>query len=482
MQSSINPAGFRVPAAYFDANAVKSRPPAQLDPVDTIQQIVKSSIVQIPRIDAIPIAAIEFGENSPPQEYGWDPQVNNAKHLIPSVKNWVAWRDFIDPFNMITNSTYRKKIFRVNCARPLNRAWFKMMEMMARFEISPLENATRSPPTPLYPGHGTTVMLCEGPGGFAQAFGEFYQKAEPIIGISLVSDTKNLNLIDNVVPGKKGRFEIYYGEGEDADGDLYSLKTQTELVNHVGEEGATLVTGDGGVDASESYDDQEYLNTRLFLAELCASVQLLAPGGNMLLKKYSHYTRPMIDLMTIISYMFESTYLFKPYTSRPTNDEEYVIGTGFIDADRENVVKILTTVMKMYSLKKYQGMCLTRILKTTVAPCVKALEVRSQTRNSVLVNCITSIYSQFQLTQQPPITDKHVMLWISTNGVANRWLTSHNIPERILTMNTEELHREVIIDVLQKNTVADKIPDDYGRYPGGGIRPGSLWETQKKRK
>lgn len=264
---------------------------------------------------------------------------------------------------------------RVNVDKPPSRASYKLMEIIARFDLLPLTQLTGDP---LYP-----VFLAERPGGFIYAYLRHIQ----LLGKRL-TDKKQIRMINKLIkkteqvftitlkkPGERhlesyqmlkeklqstipefnlDRFHEVYGKNletnEELGGDLtdvMTLKSSIETIRKISNnKGAKLVTADGGFfeldifppktnkqsEKNEITNAKEQIHTKLFLSEILAALKLLRPGGHFVLKMYDTVTPFSAKLLGLLSERFRQVYLFKGYdSSRSLNSEKYIICKFYLD-------------------------------------------------------------------------------------------------------------------------------------------------------
>lgn len=93
---------------------------------------------------------------------------------------------------------------------------------------------------------------------------------------------------------------------------------------------ADLVTADGGFERDKSASDTEELDTfKLLVAESVVALKIQAEKGCFLLKIYDMATHSTIGLLSLLSYCYDSVFVYKPRTSRNASSEKYVICKGF---------------------------------------------------------------------------------------------------------------------------------------------------------
>jgi hypothetical protein len=85
------------------------------------------------------------------------------------------------------------------------------------------------------------------------------------------------------------------------------------------------------------YNCQEAVNARGNLGQILMGLEILAPGGTLITKQFSHMSSFTISIIAILASVFEKLYIVKPLTSKPDNSEEYIVGLGYLRAP--NVLK-----------------------------------------------------------------------------------------------------------------------------------------------
>eukprot|EP01041_Mallomonas_annulata_P002778 gene2778-5471_t len=86
-----------------------------------------------------------------------------------------------------------------------------------------------------------------------------------------------------------------------------------------------FVTADGGLDESPNPNDQEHDANRIISCQIAAMVMNLCTGGDFMLKLFSMYEMSTAELFSILCDIFHAVTITKPITSRPANNERYVI-------------------------------------------------------------------------------------------------------------------------------------------------------------
>ena len=218
----------------------------------------------------------------------------------------------------------------------LSRAFYKMWEILFLFGVADKKEMTYA-------------ALAEGPGAFIQAVINFRQKLglgitnDKIFGVTIHPEKGKYiemgkqftNFYNKQVPGLLNihptvpTTEATKFKGKD-NGDITQVKTISLFKKDVekSKEYADLVTADGGFDwDDENFQEQE--GYQLILGEIVGALRVQAKDGHFVLKIFETFTLPTIKLIYILSSFYESTYLYKPFFSRISNSEKYLVCKGF---------------------------------------------------------------------------------------------------------------------------------------------------------
>lgn len=233
----------------------------------------------------------------------------------------------------------------------LNRAYLKLWEMIIFFDLIPNEE------------NFTSSHLCEGPGSFIQAtiyFRELQEKLGKIktsakdnyYGVTLHSDQEHLKMQQDFIKyfdndkDKTKRLHVLetksvkeikdmYGGGHQgllSNGDLTKISTIRLFGGAKDVESfskpSDLVTADGGFDwKKENLQEQEAY--KLIYSEIVTAIKVQKNKGNFVLKIFESYTHATLKFIELLRVFYKEVYICKPYTSRISNSEKYIICKNF---------------------------------------------------------------------------------------------------------------------------------------------------------
>ena len=234
--------------------------------------------------------------------------------------NWDLYKKYTNPYEFIhTNIPNKKKC--VSKYKPISRAYFKMIELIHTFGLGV------DSPHPICSFH-----LAEGPGGFIEAVARSRMcPKDSYIGMTLLETDAN-----PTVPGwkKTDSFlkefnNVKIENGKDGTGNILYFNNFV-YINETYGSSIDLITADGGFDFSDDYENQELNMVPLLYGQIIYTLCMQKQGGCFVLKIFDIFMQQTIDMMALLSSMYQQVYITKPHTSRYANSEKYIVCKGFI--------------------------------------------------------------------------------------------------------------------------------------------------------
>ena len=250
---------------------------------------------------------------------------------------WDKFKKYTNPYEFIHTivPNTRQSI----CThKPLSRSFFKMIEM------THMLNILAALPTDAC----KSFHLAEGPGGFIEATSVLRKNPSDVYyGMTLLEDS-NAN-----VPGWRkskeflsGNTNVIIEKGIDGRGDLMNPRNLIHCFkNYRGQ--FDLITGDGGFDFTIHYNSQEIVSAPLILCQVSFAVAMQKIGGIFIIKMFDTFTKISLDILYLLSNMYETVYVVKPHTSRYANSEKYIICKHFRldEKRRQDIINALYKVI-----------------------------------------------------------------------------------------------------------------------------------------
>jgi 23S rRNA U2552 (ribose-2'-O)-methylase RlmE/FtsJ len=272
----------------------------------------------------------ELAEYAPSWE-GWEEKehdtLTSLKAKIDALEedgSWELRKKLANPYELVHTYDEKKMPICLAIPKPLSRSYFKMIEMLSVIKF--FKKFHKVP-------YLRSAHVCEGPGGFIQAFVEEAQNHRKKVDICLAM---TLRPHQSQIPGWKraNNFlkrnpQVIITYGADDTGDIYNLENQASFVNQLGPKKAHLFTADGGFDFKMDYKRQEQIAFRLIVASFAMAFESLAIHGVCVIKLFDTFGRTTQEFLAFVSCCFKEWTLYKPAMSRPCNSERYFIGTGF---------------------------------------------------------------------------------------------------------------------------------------------------------
>ena len=261
--------------------------------------------------------------------------------------SWDKYKKYTNPYEFIHTVVPNTKQS-VCIYKPLSRSFFKMIEMCKLFNI--LQDLPHD--------KCKTFHLAEGPGGFIEAIVMLRKnKTDQYYGMTLLEDSNS-----NVPGWRKSKAfleehpNIFIEKGVDGKGDLMNAKNLLHCYkNYKGQ--MDLVTGDGGFDFSVHYLSQEMVSASLILCQISFAIALQKVGGTFIIKMFDTFTKISLDILYLLSNIYETVYFVKPHTSRYANSEKYIVCKIFQLGDKSRQEMINALYKVILQIEDSKGCC-----------------------------------------------------------------------------------------------------------------------------
>jgi 23S rRNA U2552 (ribose-2'-O)-methylase RlmE/FtsJ len=292
-----------------------------------------------PRITQADVSDAHCAETSKAEHFF--EEVDSLKEQIQPYDKTELWdlaKRITNPYELISSFSNRLQLPKSTCClHPLSRSFFKMVEILYHLDFFERHK------NPKY----KSLHICEGPGGFIEAFHTLAESKQKRIQASYGMTLKSTQ---TMIPGwrraaaflqKHPNVSILYGPSKT--GDIYEPENQQACLEAVGSLGAHLVTADGGFDFSDDFINQEKNILRLLLNSAIILLECVAHEGDIVLKIFDCNLQATRDLISLLASCFQSWSLYKPVTSRPCNSEWYFLGRS-ANRDRRFVIGYLKQI------------------------------------------------------------------------------------------------------------------------------------------
>lgn len=254
--------------------------------------------------------------------------LTRMKSLIDHRENeWDKYKKYTNPYEYI-HTIVPQSNHSVCKLNPLSRSYYKMIELYETFDLGSI-----------LPRNCNTFHIAEGPGGFIEALCDIRNNDnDHYTGMTLINN-------NHCVPGwkkssaflKKHKSTVSLEFGIKGDGDIMSsenLKFCFDKYHGT----MDLVTGDGGVDFSVDFNNQETTGANLIFCQIALAIGTQKINGCFILKVFDTFTQGTVQMIYLLSLLYEDVYFIKPKTSRCANSEKYVVCKGFRLDNSSNLI------------------------------------------------------------------------------------------------------------------------------------------------
>ena len=351
--------------------------------------------------------------------------LNEAKQKISEYNgNWDNVKKYTNPFEFIhTNIPHLS--YSISKYKPISRAFFKIIEIYNTFDLLNYKEPIK------------TYHLAEGPGGFIEATSYIRNnKSDKYYGMTLIE--KNTN-----VPGwKKSEYflkknpNVIIEKGVTGNGDLYHPDNFKNCFQRF-HQSFNIITGDGGFDFSNDFNNQEDQAFRLIFTQVMYAIAMQKYGGTFILKIYDCFLLSTNQIIYLLSCFYNNIYISKPNTSRHANSEKYIICTDFKKTDTTlisekffRVLSVLNTIdYDKYSISKIIDIPINLLFKNHIEE-INSIFGQQQIENIITTTKIVSFREKKhdKLNQNKIINIQKCINWCIQNNIPyNKYSQPSNI-------------------------------------------------------
>lgn len=310
--------------------------------------------------------------------------LNQIKEKISKYSSrWDNIKKYTNPYEYI-HTIYPGSKSPVSKIKPLSRAFFKFIEIANFFDLfDDIENKNIN-----------TFHLAEGPGGFIEAMQLLrMNKDDNYYGMTLIDDD-NKN-----IPGwkKSEQFlskhpNVHIEKGVDNTGNMYHPQNFTHCIKKYKNK-IDIITGDGGFDFSIDFNKQEEMAFRLILTQVAYAIAMQKKGGHFVLKFFDSFMKPSVDILYILSCLYNKVHIYKPQTSRYANSEKYIICMDFKYIDTSILTNKFFNIISVLNQMHFENITISSIIDIPINHKFKSqiIEINAILGQQQMDNILTTI-------------------------------------------------------------------------------------------
>ena len=198
---------------------------------------------------------------------------------------------------------------------------------------------------------------------------------------------------------------------------------------------------------------QEQEAYTLILGEIIAALKTQEKDGHLIIKIYDTFTLPTLKLIYILTSCYKSSYIYKPYFSRPIQSDKYLICKNFVykhnDIKLNNNIKILEYILENIKTELYiYDIFPNLILPQKFLNEFKFINIKYANSQQIMINDIITY-----IKENNYFGDKYHMYKNEQISATKWWLLSFFPPSNNLYIkNKEDLHK-LLNSTIEKHDV-----------------------------
>lgn len=286
--------------------------------------------------------------------YSLKKYLSKIKSLIDkNINDWDQIKKYTNPYEFVHTTIPGQKVS-VSKYKPISRAFYKIMEIYNSHKLLITGKPIK------------TFHLAEGPGGFIESTAYIRNNTNDVYyGITLIDKNSNIpnwKKAEHIIK-KYGNINIEYGVN--GRGDLYD-HTNLVYCKSKFKNSMDIITADGGFDFSNDYNNQEKNAFRLIFTQVAYAVTMQKHNGSFVLKIFDMFEKCTIELIFLLSCLYENVYITKPYTSRYANSEKYIVCKSFKYNNTDELSNKFINILKFFESFDFEKYQITSILNLKI--------------------------------------------------------------------------------------------------------------------
>jgi 23S rRNA U2552 (ribose-2'-O)-methylase RlmE/FtsJ len=229
--------------------------------------------------------------------------------------------------------------------------------------------------------------------------------------------------------------------------DKINVINSAQAVKSKNNDDVDLVLADSEIKVDdENFQEQE--SYQLLLKEIVAALSVQAKGGNFILKIFETFTLPSIKLVYLLSSFYDSTYIYKPYYSRASTSEKYLVCKGFkSEKGLDNKIKLLENAIQLMNSNKYVfDIFPSLIVPQTYLDTFKFINIKIANPQQIMINEIVKY-----IKENNYFGEKYHMFREKQIEATKWWTSSFYPPTANLYETNKDQLQKLLKSSLEKN-------------------------------
>jgi len=233
-----------------------------------------------------------------------------------------------------------------------------------------------------------------------------------------------------------------------------TFKTRKDITSK-NKNNASLIIADGGSDENGKTLEQD--SYEVLLEEIIDSLKVQAVKGSLILKLFPSFTMITLKLLYILSSFYEEVYIYKPYFSKQTLSEKYIICKNFKKVNN-NAIKSLEDVLDEITDSKNKNKYVFDIYPDLVVPesfvdKFKFINTKLANGQQIIINDIVSY-----IKENNYFGDKYHMYRENQINATKWWVSNFYPPtNNLFEKNKEDLKKLIDISIEKSSIEENKL-------------------------
>jgi 23S rRNA U2552 (ribose-2'-O)-methylase RlmE/FtsJ len=179
---------------------------------------------------------------------------------------------------------------------------------------------------------------------------DFYKMWEILSIFNIIPNDKiNIGIMDSSLSNSEEAISNYIDKILNKNSSNIKIKSYDSKNNTDSKDSISKMIKE--VSKSKKYMDLIVANNNDLLNELLGILNCQEKKGNLVFKMFDSFSMINVKIMYILSSLYEQVYIYKPFTSRPSESEKFIICKNFkYNTDDKNIRSLVSDIEKIIEM------------------------------------------------------------------------------------------------------------------------------------
>lgn len=189
----------------------------------------------------------------------------------------------------------------------------------------------------------------------------------------------------------------------------------------------------------------------ILIEEIINIIKCQNKNGNLILRVFDTFTSPTLKLIYLVSSLYEESYIYKPYLSRPSENEKYIICKSYKNKEGQQIINNLEEIKKNIKNSFISDVFLDLEIPKEFIDVFKFTNIKLINQQQIVINEIIKYIKNNNYFGDKYHEYRNQQIEATIQWVANFYPPSHNLYEENKDLLTKLLKTTWEKNILEKD-------------------------------